>query len=134
MLPGELWHGGRHHAQSMGGWAPGVALASNTRVETQIVRSVPSVWRMRLRGEEALPTIDVRYNMRGLDGRQDLLTHRDGSDSAIHVRVLAIPPELATRDVDGTVIEGGLMLYLDLAEVRSAGTYSGTLTVTLEHF
>ena len=104
------------------------------RVETEIVRSVGSVWRMRLPDEPSLHTLDVRYEVVGNDGRHHVLTAENDIESTIGVRVQPVPPAVVRSDLESTIIEGGLILYLDLAGVRTAGRYSGTITVTLDHF
>lgn len=134
MLVDEVLAGGPYQARSLGTWTSGTAQLGMPRVETEIVRSVPAVWRMRLPDEPSLHTLDVRYTVVGNDGRQHVLTADHDTGSTIGVRAVPVPPAVVQADLEGTIIEGGLILYLDLAEVRTAGRYSGTITVTLDHF
>jgi hypothetical protein len=48
--------------------------------------------------------------------------------------VRPLPPTIVAVDDAGAVVEGGMVLYLELDSVRRAGSYSGMLTVTLDHF
>ena len=62
-------------------------------------------------------------------------------DDETHILVVTIDDEgaeegacdtvTAERDEDGVIVEGGLVLYMDLESLHSAGQYSATVTVTL---
>ena len=121
-------------AISAGRWnghASGFTQSFNT---PRLVRRVPTMWRMRLTDEQALQPFDVQYTIEGTDGTRGKLTSEDSTDSTIGVELRAIPP-LTTRGADDSeTAEGGVVLYLDLDDVRSAGRYRGTLTVTVHQF
>ena len=132
--PTELLLAAGDQAISMGTWRPGGQMPDQRMGDLRIVRHVPFVWRMRLPDEELIDSMAVRYSITARGGRTNSLSALDGSDSEIRMIARSTPPVVVTRDGDGAIVEGGLTLYLDLEQVRSAGTYSGTLTVTIDHF
>ena len=132
--PAELLLAAGDQAASMGTWRPGGRVPDQRMGDQRVVRHVPFVWRMHVPDEELIGAMAVRYDVTAPDGRTNTLSALDGSDSEIRMIVRSTPPVVVTRDSDGAVVEGGLTLYLDLAQVRSAGTYTGTLTVTIDHF
>jgi hypothetical protein len=127
---GELLPAGRH-ATSLGKWNGGFANFDRAEIRTQIVRRVPTVWRLRLAEDQDLHRLDVQYEIGTLDGRPGRLASTDGDDSEVRVGLRPIPPLVVSDAGDGPVIEGGVVLHLDLDSVRSAGQYTGTLTITL---
>jgi hypothetical protein len=86
---------------------------------------------MRLTEGQEPHRLDVQYEISSHDGRPDRLVSADGEESEVRVELRPIPPLVVPDAGDGTVVEGGLVLYVDLESVRSAGRYTGTLTVTL---
>lgn len=99
-----------------------------------LVRRVPTMWRMRLSENQATQPFDVQYSIEGLDGTPGRLTSESSVDSSIGVQLRPIPA-LTTREADDAEsAQGGVVLYLDLEDVRSAGRYRGTLTVTVHQF
>lgn len=131
--PAELLFATGDRAIAMGSWSPN-RLRDWRIGDLGVVRHVPYVWRMRLPDEEQASAISVRYDITSPDGRANTLAAVDRSDSKIRMVLRSLPPVLVTRDADGVLVEGGLTLLLDLENVRSAGTYSGTLTVTIDQF
>jgi len=132
--PSELLLAAGDQAISMGTWRSGGRVPDQRMGDLRIVRNVPLVWRMRVPDEELVGALGVRYEITSPDGQANTLSAPDGSDSAIRMILRSMPPVVVTRDRDGALVEGGVTLYLDLEQVRSAGTYSGTLTVTIDHF
>jgi hypothetical protein len=130
----EIVAGARYQALAAGSWSRGASPAASRHVEPKIVRTIPAVWRMRVRDEHEAYELNVRYELTSPDGRVDRLGPADGSGSEIRTTVRSLPPTVVAVDDAGAVIEGGMVLYLELDSVRRAGSYSGTLTVTLDHF
>ena len=121
------------HAISMGAWSAGTASMGSGAFQTRIVRQLPVLWRMRLPDGLTVGQIDVRYEVTAPDGRLGRLVAVDGPQSEVRTELHAVGPFVVSRDADGAIVEGGLTLYLDLESVRTAGRYTGTLTVTLNH-
>jgi hypothetical protein len=132
--PDEILSRGIHQAVSLGSWKRGAPVPDMRTAGLQVVRTIRSIWRMQLTDEATLGEIDVRFAIVGLDGRADCLAPTDGSDSEIRAVLRSTPPVVVSRDTDGAIVEGGLVLRLDLESVRTAGTYAGTLTVIVDHF
>jgi hypothetical protein len=130
VTPAELLPAGRN-AVSLGRWSGRAADFDGDGVRTRIVRRLPTVWRMRLAEGQEPHRLDVQYEISSLDGRPDRLVSADGGASEVRVELRPIPPLVVPDAGEGTVVEGGLVLYVDLESVRSAGRYTGTLTVTL---
>lgn len=120
-------------AVSLGSWNARNAALPSGAVRTRIVRRLPAFWRMRLPDDLTVGQIDVRYELTAPDGRVGCLVAADGPQSEVRAELRALAPVVVSRDADGTIVEGGLTLYLDLESVRTAGRYTGTLTVTLNH-
>lgn len=126
LLPSE------RNAVSLGRWSGrGLTVDSGSSVRTQIVRRLPTVWRVRLAEGQDPYRLDVQYEISSLDGRPDRLGSAENGESEVRVELRPIPPIVVPDAGDGPVVEGGLVLYVDLESVRSAGRYTGTLTVTL---
>ena len=117
-----------------GRWSPGGLDFGSRPFESTIVRTLPGVWWMRLRDERALDDMDVRLELTSGDGTHNRLVHESDQNSQIHVTVEPLAPVVALDDTSSVVIEGGAVLILDISDVRSAGSYSGTLTVTIDRF
>lgn len=124
---------GPSRAISMGTWnARNGSMASPT-IRTRIVRELPALWRMRLPEDLTIGQVDVRYELTAPDGRVGRLVAADGPESVL-TELRPLVPVVVSSDSGGAIVEGGLTLYLDLGSVRTAGRYTGTLTVTLDHF
>ena len=114
-----------------GRWTGSASVFDAEAPRTQIVRRLPSLWRMRLaRGDQA-DRLDVQYEVTDQTGRRDCLAASAAPESEVRVELRPIPPLIVSENADGVLLEGGLVLYIDLSSIRSAGVYSGTLTVTL---
>jgi hypothetical protein len=132
--PDELLPDGRRSAISMGSYTRSVAPLASGSMNLGIVRHVPVVWRMYVPDERLLDSLEVRVQMISADGSPGCLSAGDDSRSVIRAVASSTPPVVVERDGEGAVVEGGLTLLLDLEEIRSAGTYTGTLTVTIDNF
>jgi len=122
---------------SMGAWSSARSAGSSPGVpEAPVVRrSVQDAWQLRV--DAALRRqqhFDVAYQLRGVNGRPDRLSHGGDRGSEIAVRLEPIPPTVVFTDGDHDVLQGGVTFFLDLAGVRRAGQYQGILTVTFNNF
>ncbi len=114
----------------LGRWRPG-APADLPPLATEVTRSVPSLWRLGIDQRTRLETLDVHYEMTAANGRGERLSHVDHPEAEIGVLVEPLAPVIIDVDGDTAVLEGGLVLTLLLDETRYAGTYAGTLTVSI---
>ena len=133
VLPSELMAAGGARAIAAGAYAP-QAPSSAFELDSHVVRSLPAVWRMHLGDAQALGELDVRCEITADGGRPDVLTHADDPSSVIHVWARPLAPQLVPGAADGALVEGGVLLDLDLRGVRTAGPHTGTLTVTVERY
>ncbi len=100
---------------------------------TKVTRELPDLWRLWLPNDASPSALEVSYELVSARGRRDRLSHRDSEPSEIEVRVRPIPPAVTARDGAGKELEGGVVLELDVAPARAAGTYLGTLTITISN-
>ena len=134
IMPGELLGGGSGQSLAMGNWTRSGASPAAFEVETRFVRSMPGVWRMRVRDFDSTHTTTARYTLTSPDGTANGLASVEDPSSVIQVRISPLPPSVVDSDLDYLTIEGGVMLDLDLLGVRTSGVHVGTLTVTLENY
>ena len=132
--PSEMLADGDSFSIAEGRYPAGGFSAAGPAFDARVVRRLPSIWWMRLRDPDELDNLGVRLDLTAIDGTRDRLGHSGTNDSQIRVLIQPIDPVVTRDDVDSVVVEGGAYLILDLSEVRSAGRYSGTLTVTVDHF
>jgi hypothetical protein len=132
--PGEILGGSTARAVEMGRWSrDGLSMAS-FEIDTHLVRTLPDVWRMRVADLDSIYATNVRYTLSALDGTANALTNLDNPTSVIHASITPLAPRPVDGTLDSVMLEGGLVLDLDLRDVRTAGVHAGTLTVTLENY
>ena len=98
-----------------------------------VSRSVSSLWRMAL-PEQDRGSLEVSYEIVGANGAAGCLSHVVEPEAEIWVTVRPLQPTVLSSDGQTALLEGGDDLDLDLARARSAGTYAGTLRVTINRF
>lgn len=98
---------------------------------TEVTRRIPTLWRLRVDETAGPAALDVRYEIIARNGRSESLSHVDHPEAEIGVRVEPLTPEIIGRDGETAVLEGGMILRLLIGETRYAGSYAGTVTVTL---
>lgn len=130
----ELTGGRNQPAISAGDYRPGGGSFNSWNLLTTVSRSVPELWRMRIPAETSLFALDVNYELVGANGRSSCLGNLEKIGSEIKVAIDEIPPRIIGREAHSMVVEGGMMMHLKLDTARSAGTYSGTLTVVVNQF
>jgi hypothetical protein len=126
----ELMTAGRS-AVALGGWTGRADAFGVEAPRTRVVRRLPALWRLRLEPGQEPGRLGVQYEILTPDGRPDRLATPGRDDSEVRVALRPIPPLVVSVDDQGTVVEGGVVLELDLDAVRAAGRYGGTLQVTL---
>ena len=132
VLPAELMATGGARAIAAGAYTP--VAASAFELDSHVVRSVPAVWRMHLDDPQAVAELDVRCEVVAQGGQPNVLTSPDDPASVIHVWARALAPQVLSAAGEGALVEGGVLLDLDLRSVRTAGPHTGTLTVTVERY
>jgi hypothetical protein len=132
--PGEILGAGSGQAISTGNWSRGGLSPAMFEIETRLVRTLPAVWRLRVRDVDSIHATNVRYELTALDGTANALTSIDNPASVIHALVTPLSPRAVDGALDYVTLEGGLMLDLDLRDVHTAGVHVATLTVTLENY
>lgn len=102
-------------------------------IRTEVTRRVPSLWRLRVDGTVQPASLDVRYTLVALNGHLDHLSHVDRPTAEIGARIDPLRPSIVERGDHTALVEGGMVLTLTLDETRQAGTYAGSITVTIHH-
>jgi hypothetical protein len=131
--PGELFAGPRARAIAEPSWRPDLG-AGALRLDTHVVRTIPAVWRMRVEDPAEAAALSVRCEIATDSGRTGVLSHVQDPHSIIHVWVRPLASPSVTAGAGEALIEGGVVLEMDVRDVRTAGLHSGTLTVTVEHY
>lgn len=129
----ELTQGRGSAALDMGVWRGAGSTFDVSPIVLQLTRLVPSIWQMRVADTTYPGAIDVRYEVFGADGSLGRLTHVEHPEDALRVIIEPTQPEVIFSDDQGTVVEGGAALQLLLDEARYAGTYTGTVVVTVNN-
>lgn len=101
-------------------------------LRTRVLRRLDGLWRFDVPAERTTDAaLQVEYELRGADGRRDALSLPDADGAWIPVRLQPVGPRLLRSWNGRSWLEGGVILDLDLEDVRHAGTYRGTLFVTV---
>ncbi len=115
---------------------------TSARLATSVVRRLPDLWQLHLAPDARLRDLQVSYELVSSQGQQDRLSHSQRPDLEVHTRVWPLAPTILQRDAErrldsdmptqaGTIVQGGVVLEMEVESVQAAGTYQGTLTVTL---
>ena len=104
---------------------------TNLGFTSRVKRPVPSIW-----GIYVLPGVNpesliVTYEMNAENGTPGRLNLVGDLDSEIRVQIVPIRPVVVERLRDVILIEGGVVMDLDVTEAQKAGKYSGVLTVSI---
>jgi hypothetical protein len=121
-------------AVSCGGFQFGNDGIHSLNLRSMVSRKVSELWRLRMPVDARLYALDVSYELVGANGRSSRLCNLDKSESEIKVQIDDIPPRVVGREANSMLIEGGMVMHLQLEGARAAGKYSGTLTVVVNHF
>lgn len=109
----------------------GTPAASLVPVPLRIERELPMVWEMWLPKDWRPERLEVDYEVVSADGQHDRLAHRGRADSTIGLHLVALPPEVVSEIDDRILVRGSLLVEIDVESLRFAGTYEGTLNVTV---
>ncbi|MCP4594589.1 MAG: hypothetical protein GY842_27985 [bacterium] len=105
--------------------------APTSVISTVVIRRLPDLWRLRIPGGTTPDDLEVSYELIAANGRRDRLNHDRRAASEIEVHMRPLPVIVLESQGDGTVVQGGLELEIDVSEARVAGTYLGSLTTTV---
>lgn len=103
----------------------------------RIQRRLEGLWTLRVPVGGCGATdqaIDVQAEVVATSGSPDRLAPQTAGEPEIDVKVVPLTPHLLSRQEDAVTYEGGVVLELDLSKVRTSGTYSGTLVLTVNHY
>ena len=129
----ELTQGRGSALPEAGVWRGSASAFDLSPILLRVTRLAPSLWRMRLADASYPGAIDVRYEVFGADGSPGRLTHVEHPEDGMGVIIEPTQPEVIFEDNQGAVVEGGAALQLLLEEARHAGTYTGTVVVTVNN-
>ncbi len=99
-------------------------------VWTRVVREIPALWRLRVPKDVDPGDIRVSYELVSEAGQRAALSHDRAARGWIElVRARALRPVVIQDDGDEVLLEGSVLLELDVAHARFSGDYHGLLTV-----
>ncbi len=101
------------------------------QINTIVTRHVPSLWRVTMPRGTNVDDLEITYDVLSEKGRDGCLSLRGKGDFECPVRILPTRPVTVERQDQVDLLEGGAILELDLTTVRYAGTYSGTLLISI---
>jgi hypothetical protein len=129
----ELTQGRGPAFSEAGVWRGSGSAFDASPILLRVTRLVPGIWQMRVADTTYPGAIDVRYEVFGADGSPGRLTHVEHPEDGLGVIVEPTQAEVVAVDDQGMVVEGGAALQLLLDEARYAGTYTGTVLVTVNN-
>ncbi|MBD0308677.1 MAG: hypothetical protein ICV80_11285 [Microcoleus sp. T1-bin1] len=106
-------------------------LSAAPQINSQLIRSLPSLWQMRVPANRPSQSVSVSYDLIAANGRSNSLSNPDYPNSEIKVALQPLPPIRASRENNFDIIEGGVEFKLNLERAEVAGEYQGTLRVTV---
>ena len=127
--PVQALAGGTRQARPVGGVLVVDAAIATPPIRLVIEREIPVLWRQRVGHDEnpyargVVPSVRLQSQ-----GGFDRLVHA-GDATALPVRVRPLAPRTIARDAQGSTLEGGVVLEIDLGRAASAGRYSGELVI-----
>ncbi|RYD16148.1 MAG: hypothetical protein EOP90_04965 [Lysobacteraceae bacterium] len=127
--PVQALAGVTRQARHVGGALVVDAAIATPPIRLVIEREIPVLWRQRVGHDEnpyargVVPRVRLQSQ-----GGFDRLVHA-GDAGALPVRVRALAPRTIARDTQGSTLEGGVVLEIDLGRAVAAGRYSGELVI-----
>ncbi|MEG3972061.1 MULTISPECIES: hypothetical protein [unclassified Microcoleus] len=107
-------------------------LSAAPQINSQLIRSLPSLWQMRVPANRPLQSVSVSYDLIAGNGRSNSLSNPEHPNSEIKVTLQPLPPIRVSRENNFDIIEGGVEFRLNLERAEVAGAYQGTLRVTVQ--
>jgi hypothetical protein len=100
-------------------------------VTTKLSRRLPNLWKIAIPNDFDLPSLQVDYTLLSATGKWDSLSGVEDSLSEIQVQLFPTPPEVIQTTRDFKVVQGGVIIQLEVSEVYLSGNYQGTLNVSI---
>lgn len=108
-----------------------LAPPASTAPVTTVNRRIDRLWRLEIGDAGAAAATRVDYDVVGANGMHGVLSHTSNDRSMIGVRVVELPARQIGRAGFADAVEGGVMLEMNLDRALEAGTYAGSLRVTV---
>jgi hypothetical protein len=107
-------------------------LLASPRFQTVITRELPELWQMRVPIDQ-VGSLYATYELRAENGQNNEFSSTYRSDQTMRVVVEPLPIIEISRDenTNTALVQGGVRLQFDLANVGIAGGYGGVITVTV---
>lgn len=116
----------------LGGWMPGADPTAGVTPQPVVTRTIDSLWTAWVTG--SVNQVDVQLSLVGLNGQPDCISHPDDAGQTMPVTLTPLGPVQIDKDKNEKLVEGGVELTIDTSGVTAAGTYGGTLLVTVNQF
>ena len=107
-------------------------LSAAPQINSQLIRSIPSLWEMRMPTDRLPQSVSVSYDLTAANGHSNALSNPDYPNSEIKVTLQSLPPIRVSRENNFDIIEGGVEFKLNLERAEVAGEHQGTLRVTVQ--
>lgn len=127
----ELTRGLGSRTDDLGRWRGTSIRFIPAPLETEVTRRLTPLWRLGVDDAALAAALDVGYRIVADNGHVDRLSHVDHPEAEIAASIEPLPPTFLDGADGTTAIEGGAVLTLRLDEARLAGTYSGSIEITL---
>ncbi|PMB26619.1 hypothetical protein CEN47_15805 [Fischerella thermalis CCMEE 5319] len=97
-----------------------------------VTREFPGLWQMRVPIDQ-VGSLYATYDLKGVNGQVDGFSNNQRGDQAMQVSVEPLPIIEISRDeaTNTALVQGGVRLRFDLSTARTAGSYGGVLSVTV---
>ena len=102
-----------------------------TGFTTKLTRRLPNLWKMTLPSDFDMRSLQVEYALVSATGKWDTLSAVEDTRSEIKAQLFPTPPQVTQSTREFKVIEGGLILSLEVSEAYLSGSYQGTLNVSI---
>ncbi len=123
--------GGGGAAVNLGTFTPGADVTGGVLLQTQLQRTVDTVWAAWIRDLKKVQKISVQYDVVGARGSTGRLDADDPAAGAVAVQVTPLTPKVLWKVGRWRYVVGGAVFTVDLADARGAGRYAGNLFVTV---
>ncbi|HLO85948.1 MAG TPA: hypothetical protein VK203_13190 [Nostocaceae cyanobacterium] len=98
-----------------------------------ITREFPNLWLMRVPLED-VPLLYATYEIKAENGRAEAVSNEQNANFTAPVVLEPLPITVISQDpnTNTAVVQGGVLLKINLSVAQAAGEYTGDLTVTVD--